>query len=118
MVLLRREFSEGKKAIERWIANGFWYLEKVAAQWSEHPTRVKSGEEAYHRNAFVRLGELAWWLLFGESPYEGPMPPNVTQASNSSRPTQQGSGVQRAAQVTARPGRRRKITVHTLTSGR
>jgi hypothetical protein len=68
---------EGREAIERWIANGFWYLEKCAAEWAGHPNRIEPRQEAYNQAANRRLGDLAHWLLFGECRYEGsgPLPP-------------------------------------------
>jgi hypothetical protein len=68
---------EGREVIERWIANGFWFLEKYTAEWAGHPNRIPTGEEDYYRTACTRLSDLAWWLFFGESPYEGdgPLPP-------------------------------------------
>ncbi len=68
---------ESRDAIERWIANGFWFVEGFATDWVGHTNRIPTGEEDYYRAACTRLSDLAWWLFFGECPYEGggPLPP-------------------------------------------
>ncbi len=68
---------EGSDRIERWIACGFWFLEQTAADWVGHPDRGRTGDEEYYRQACMRLRDLASWLFFGASPFEGqgPLPP-------------------------------------------
>jgi hypothetical protein len=66
---------EGRETIELWIARGFWFLETTTAAWVGHPDRRPTGEEAYYRDGCRRLGELSYWLFFGESSYEGEFPP-------------------------------------------
>ena len=68
---------EGRQEIERWVAQGFWFLERYVPEWSSHPNFPSPGEEPYHEAACRRLSDLASWLFFGNSPYQGagPLPP-------------------------------------------
>lgn len=60
---------EGRPQIDRWVAEGFWYLGWFVRDWSSHPHFPRPHGEAYYSAAYERLHDLAWWLFFGESPY-------------------------------------------------
>lgn len=66
---------EGREIVDLWIARGFWFLETSTAAWVGHPDRRPTGEEDCYLRGCQRLSDLAWWLFFGESPFEGPTPP-------------------------------------------
>ena len=66
--------SAGRPSIERWVAEGFWYLDWFVREWSSHPNFPRPHGEAYYEAAYGRLHDLAWWLFMGESPYEGKGP--------------------------------------------
>jgi hypothetical protein len=68
---------DGREEIERWVANGFWYLDTFVPEWSSHPDFPRPHGDDYYQAAYRRLGDLAYWFFFGESPYQadGPLPP-------------------------------------------
>jgi hypothetical protein len=68
---------EGRQEIERWVVNGFWYLERFVPEWTSHPDFPRLDDQGYYQEACRRLSDLAYWLFFGESPYQGrgPLPP-------------------------------------------
>lgn len=51
---------EGQTHIERWIAQGFDYLDFYPAQ------EFKDADEDYYVNAIVNFNHLTWWLFSGE----------------------------------------------------
>jgi hypothetical protein len=57
--------------IERWIVEGFWYLERFVPEWSSHLEFPRPHREQYYQAAYQRLSDLAYWLFFSEPPYEG-----------------------------------------------
>lgn len=54
----------GQTHIERWIAEGFWYLDFYLGSSLEQ-TQVKTEDTKYRENAVVNLSHLAWWLFTG-----------------------------------------------------
>ena len=65
---------EGHPTLERWAAEGFWYLEGFVPEWSSHPSFPRPHGEDYYQAAYRRLHDLAYWLFLGESPYQGSGP--------------------------------------------
>lgn len=61
---------EGCETIERWIAEGFWYVEGFVRDWSSHANFPREFEDSYYEDAYERLRDLSYWLFMGESPYE------------------------------------------------
>ena len=61
----------GRDVIERWVAEGFWYLERFTQDWSIHPSFPRLHGEDYYKAAYERLGDLSYWLFVGDSPYQG-----------------------------------------------
>ena len=61
----------GRESIERWVAEGFWYLEQFTPDWSTHPNFPRPHGEKYYEAAYQRLRDLSYWLFVGESPYQG-----------------------------------------------
>lgn len=62
--------------IERWVAEGFWYLDHFVKDWSSHPNFKRPYDPGYYEQAYERLHDLAHWLFVGESPYKDvPMEP-------------------------------------------
>jgi hypothetical protein len=57
--------------VERWIANGFWYLETFVRDWTQHPSFPRVYAAEYYESAYQRLHDLAYWLFDGKSPYIG-----------------------------------------------
>jgi hypothetical protein len=66
----------GRESLERWVAEGFWYVGWFVPEWSGHPNFPRP-EAAYHRRACDRLHDLAWWFFTGHHPLEsgGPFEP-------------------------------------------
>ncbi len=62
---------EGKESLERWLAQGFWYLPWFVKHWTGHPNFPRPQPEEYYTNAIDRLSDLAYWFFMGYSPYEG-----------------------------------------------
>ena len=58
-----------RKTLERWMANGFWYLSFFVRDWTTHPNFPQVHEPEYYKKAYQRLDDLAYWFFFGESPY-------------------------------------------------
>jgi hypothetical protein len=63
--------NKGAKKIDRWIAEGFWYLETFVPEWSSHPNFPRPHGDEYYDAAYQRLRDLSYWLFVGESVYEG-----------------------------------------------
>ena len=62
--------NESNEALERWVANGFWYLSWFVAEWTRHPSFPRSHPDEYYQKAYQRLNDLAFWFFSGSSPYE------------------------------------------------
>jgi hypothetical protein len=60
---------ENCEKMERWIAQGFWYVEGFARDWSSHENFPRDFEARYVEAAHARLCDLSYWLFMGESPY-------------------------------------------------
>lgn len=57
--------------LERWLAEGFWYLQTFVRDWSGHPHFPRPHPAAYYDRALTKLDDLAFWFFTGKSPYEG-----------------------------------------------
>jgi hypothetical protein len=68
--------------LERWVAEGFWYLSHFVRDWTSHDNFPKEFSAAYYESAYERLYEFSYWLFVGESPYQaGKMLPEVTPSN-------------------------------------
>lgn len=63
------EYS-GTDSLERWMANGFWYVPQFVRDWTTHPDFPQEHEPEYYQQAYQRLDDLAYWFFWGESPYQ------------------------------------------------
>jgi hypothetical protein len=61
--------TEGKETLDRWMAEGFWYLSTFVEGCATHDAFPKDEPAEYYEKAFQRLHDLAYWFFFGESPY-------------------------------------------------
>jgi hypothetical protein len=61
--------NEGKETLDRWVAEGFWYLSWFVESWATHPNFPKNEPAEYYVKAFNRLHGLASWLFTGNPPY-------------------------------------------------
>ena len=70
--------SSGKASLERWLANGFWYISWFVEDWTTHEAFPRPFAADYYDRAYEILHDLAFWFFSGESPYEEgffPSPP-------------------------------------------
>ncbi|WP_034264107.1 hypothetical protein [Actinospica robiniae] len=58
----------GRESIERWIAEGFWFVEGFVRDDCNHPDFHRP-EPAYYDAARERTFALSFWLFTGESLY-------------------------------------------------
>ena len=65
------ECGSGDPKLERWVAEGFWYMSHFVREWALHPSFPKVHSVEYYDKAFTRLDDLAYWFFTGRSPYEG-----------------------------------------------
>ena len=63
------EESSKADTLERWMAEGFWYVPRFVRDWTTHPAFPRVHPAAYFEKAYQRLDNLAYWFFFGESPY-------------------------------------------------
>ena len=64
------ESKSDDSMLERWVAEGFWYVPRFVREWATHPDFPKIYKADYYDRAFTRLDDLAYWYFMGESPYE------------------------------------------------
>ncbi|MBC7797837.1 MAG: hypothetical protein H7Z37_13270 [Pyrinomonadaceae bacterium] len=65
------EKNQENKLLERWIAEGFWFISHFVKDYSSHPHFPKPYTPEYYEKAYERLDDLAYWFFFGQSPYIG-----------------------------------------------
>jgi hypothetical protein len=56
--------------LERWVAEGFWFVPRFVREWATHSSFPKVYPTEYYERAFTRLEDLAYRYLMGQSPYE------------------------------------------------
>jgi len=64
------EQSDHPDTLERWIAEGFWFIPRFVRDWTTHENFPREHAAEYYERAFERLDDLAYWYFMGESPYE------------------------------------------------
>jgi hypothetical protein len=62
--------TAGDDQRERWLAEGFWYLDTFTSSWTRHPSWEGRPDLAEIEAGRERLSGLAYWFFTGESPYE------------------------------------------------
>ena len=62
---------EQTETVERWLANGFWFIPSFIRVWASHENFPRPLGSAYYEEAFQRLDDLAYWFFFGENPRLG-----------------------------------------------
>ena len=63
------EECASSETVERWLANGFWYIPRFTRDWVSHPSFPRTRSNEYYEMAFQLLDDLAYWFFFGASPY-------------------------------------------------
>ena len=56
--------------IERWLAEGFWYLQLFTRDWTTHPNSPRPHPPAYSEAARQLIDDLAYWFFVGEHGYQ------------------------------------------------
>lgn len=56
--------------MERWVAEGFWYLQRFVRDWTQHPKFPRPYPADYYDRAYGRLDDLGEWFFTGSCPYE------------------------------------------------
>jgi hypothetical protein len=67
---LYAESKSNEPKLERWVAEGFWFVPRFVREWTTHPNFPKVHAADYYERAFTRLDDLAYWYFMGQSPYE------------------------------------------------
>ena len=82
------ELYGGSEMIERWLADGFWYLPNFIKTWIVHPDFPKEQLPANHALVAELLEDLAHWFFTDDCPWENPegwlkavLPPGEAPAS-------------------------------------
>ena len=62
-----RRAKTGDELIERWVAEGFWYLSWFVKDWTTHPNFPRQRVEGYYQAAYEYLDGLALGFFLDES---------------------------------------------------
>ncbi len=60
---------EGAEQVERWVADGFWYVSWFVQSWATHENFPREFPEKYYQDAFRLLFDLASYFFSGSHPY-------------------------------------------------
>lgn len=66
------ELHTGAEMIERWLADGFWYLPSFVQSWTSHPDFPRKQMPMDLRLACGLLEDLAHWFFTDDCPWEDP----------------------------------------------
>lgn len=66
------EVCAGEELLERWMADGFWYLPSFVQSWTSHPDFPRAEMPIDQRLATGLLEDLAHWFFTSECPWEDP----------------------------------------------
>lgn len=59
----------GSEMLERWLAEGFWYVSWFVKSWTTNENFPRLYPKAYFDESYQRIDDLAYWFFRGESPY-------------------------------------------------
>jgi hypothetical protein len=62
------ENYQSKDMVEKWVANGFWYIPQFIHDWTTHPNFPKSHSSEYYEKAYSLLNDLAFYFFIGAHP--------------------------------------------------
>jgi hypothetical protein len=57
-----------EEKLDRWIAEGFWYIPQFSKDWSSHPNFPKHHSSKYYEKAYCLLDDLAYYFFTGNHP--------------------------------------------------
>jgi len=58
-----------EKLVERWVAEGFWYVSWFVKDWTSHPNFPRRRTNEYYEAVYEYLNGLAYWFFFDEPPW-------------------------------------------------
>ena len=61
--------QESRDRLDRWLAEGYWYLSDFVPAHTSHPDFPRPGPAEYYEAATRRLRDLQNWFVTGRSPY-------------------------------------------------
>ena len=64
------EIKSNDTKLDRWLAEGFWFVPRFVREWTTHPNFPKVYSDEYYTKAFSQLDDLAYWYFMGQSPFE------------------------------------------------
>lgn len=66
------EQTQDQDRLERWMAEGFYYLSRFVRDFTSHPDFPRPKPAQYHQECLQRLDDLADWFFQGHHNYEEP----------------------------------------------
>lgn len=66
------ELKTDEEFIERWLADGFWYIPHFVSTWITHPDFPKERLTGSHALSKQLLEDLAHWFFTDDCPWEDP----------------------------------------------
>ena len=66
------ERVQGDDTLERWMAEGFYYIPRFVRDWTTHPNFPRPQPQQYHDDCLRRLDDLADWFFHGWHMYQQP----------------------------------------------
>ncbi|MFB6393566.1 hypothetical protein [Polymorphospora lycopeni] len=61
---------EGHDGLPRWVAEGFYEVSHVVAEWTAHPNFPRPHPAHYYQDCLERIRELADWFFRGWHAYQ------------------------------------------------
>ncbi len=62
------EYTAGAEVLDRWLAEGFWYVSDFTRSWTTHENFRWRNPDVDYEQAYGRLYELAYWFFTGLHP--------------------------------------------------
>ena len=53
----------GEEQVDRWVAEGFWYMSWFVKNWTTHPNFPRRRPSEYYEAAYEYLDGLAYWFF-------------------------------------------------------
>ncbi|MFD7022921.1 hypothetical protein [Promicromonospora sukumoe] len=66
------EQYEGREDLPRRMADGFYEVSHIVAEWTSHPSFPRPEPTQYYQDCLERLRDLADWFFRGEHAYQEP----------------------------------------------
>lgn len=66
------ERCQDLEQLDRWMAEGFYYLSHFVRNWTSHPDFPRPEPRQYYEDCLERIDDLADWFFHGEHSYQEP----------------------------------------------